>query len=49
MSSNGIIVVGGGLVGAAIAYGAAKCGSAVTLLDQGDVAYRCLLYTSRCV
>jgi glycine/D-amino acid oxidase-like deaminating enzyme len=40
MSSNGIIVVGGGLVGAAIAYGAAKCGSAVTLLDQGDVAYR---------
>ena len=40
MSSNGIIVVGGGLVGAAIAYGAAKSGSAVTLLDQGDVAYR---------
>lgn len=27
-------------MGAAIAYGAAKCGSAVTLLDQGDVAYR---------
>jgi glycine/D-amino acid oxidase-like deaminating enzyme len=40
MSSNGIIVVGGGLVGAAIAYGAAKSGSVVTLLDQGDVAYR---------
>ena len=27
-------------MGAAIAYGAAKSGSAVTLLDQGDVAYR---------
>ncbi|OZI32090.1 FAD-dependent oxidoreductase [Bordetella genomosp. 10] len=40
MSSNEIIVVGGGLVGAAIAYGAAKSGAAVTLLDQGDIAHR---------
>ncbi|MFC4278406.1 NAD(P)/FAD-dependent oxidoreductase [Achromobacter aloeverae] len=40
MPSNEIIVVGGGLVGAAIAYGAAKTGAAVTLLDQGDIAHR---------
>ncbi|ARP79971.1 FAD-dependent oxidoreductase [Bordetella genomosp. 8] len=40
MSSNEIIVVGGGLVGAAIAYGIARTGGAVTLLDQGDVAHR---------
>ncbi|GAD21406.1 glycine/D-amino acid oxidase, partial [Acidovorax sp. MR-S7] len=40
MSSNETIVVGGGLVGAAIAYGIAKSGGPVTLLDQGDVAHR---------
>ena len=40
MSSHEIIVVGGGLVGAAIAYGAARCGRSVTLLDQADVAHR---------
>jgi glycine/D-amino acid oxidase-like deaminating enzyme len=40
MSSNEVIVVGGGLVGAAIAYGAAKAGSSVTLIDQGDTAHR---------
>lgn len=40
MSSNEIIVVGGGLVGAAIAYGIARTGGAVTLLDQGDIAHR---------
>lgn len=40
MSSNEIIVVGGGLVGAAIAYGIAKTGGTVTLLDQGDIAHR---------
>ncbi|KAF1045434.1 NAD(P)/FAD-dependent oxidoreductase [Xylophilus sp.] len=40
MSSNEIVVVGGGLVGAAIAYGAARGGAAVTLLDQGDIAHR---------
>lgn len=40
MASNDIIVVGGGLVGAAIAYGAAKSGAAVVLLDQGDIAHR---------
>jgi glycine/D-amino acid oxidase-like deaminating enzyme len=35
-----LIVVGGGLVGAAIAYGAARAGAPVTLLDQGDIAHR---------
>ncbi|MGY8635451.1 FAD-dependent oxidoreductase [Bradyrhizobium sp. 14AA] len=40
MSNECITVVGGGLVGAAIAYGAARLGARVRLLDQGDVAYR---------
>ena len=41
MSSNEtVVVVGGGLVGAAIAYGVARSGGPVTLLDQGDVAHR---------
>lgn len=40
MSSTKIIVVGGGLVGAAIAYGATREGASVVLLDQGDVAFR---------
>ena len=40
MQQSEIIVVGGGLVGAAIAYGAARAGAAVTLLDQGDIAHR---------
>ena len=33
-------VVGGGLIGAAIAYGAARKGVSVRVLDQGDVAFR---------
>lgn len=40
MQGKEVIVVGGGLVGAAIAYGAAKSGAQVTLLDQGDIAHR---------
>jgi len=35
-----IIVVGGGLVGAAVAWGAAARGAKVALLDEGDVALR---------
>lgn len=35
-----LIVVGGGLVGAAIAYGAARRDVPVVLLDQGDTAFR---------
>ncbi|HDS1775788.1 TPA: FAD-binding oxidoreductase [Pseudomonas putida] len=40
MQTKELIVVGGGLVGAAIAYGAARIGTPVTLLDQGDIAHR---------
>lgn len=35
-----VVVIGGGLVGAAIAYGLAGRGLRVALLDEGDVAYR---------
>ncbi len=35
-----IAVIGGGLVGSAIAYGLARLGRRVALLDEGDVAYR---------
>jgi hydrogen cyanide synthase HcnC len=35
-----LIVVGGGLVGGAIAWGAARRGASVALLDEGDVALR---------
>src|SRR5689334_21784827 len=38
--AHDLIVVGGGLVGAAIAWGAAKLGASVALLDEGDIAYR---------
>src|SRR5438445_6759854 len=35
-----IAVVGGGLVGTAVAWGLARLGKRVMLLDEGDVAYR---------
>lgn len=35
-----IAVVGGGLVGAALAYGLARAGQRVALLDEGDRAFR---------
>lgn len=34
------LVVGGGLVGAALAYGLARLGERVTVIDEGDVALR---------
>lgn len=40
MRDQHLIVVGGGLVGAAVGYGAARLGLQVTVLDQGDAAYR---------
>ncbi len=40
MSSHDAIVIGGGLVGAAIAYGLRRQGLAVAMLDEGDSAYR---------
>lgn len=38
--SADIAVIGGGLVGSAIAYGVARAGRDVALLDEGDVAFR---------
>jgi len=35
-----VAVIGGGLVGGAIAYGLARGGRRVALLDEGDIAYR---------
>src|SRR5690348_5533099 len=35
-----VAVIGGGLVGSAIAYGLARQGQRVAVLDEGDVAYR---------
>jgi glycine/D-amino acid oxidase-like deaminating enzyme len=40
MGNQRMTVVGGGLIGAAIAYGAARAGVDVRVLDQGDVAFR---------
>ncbi|HWL28958.1 MAG TPA: FAD-dependent oxidoreductase [Burkholderiaceae bacterium] len=34
------LVIGGGLVGASVAYGAAKSGASTLLLDEGDAAVR---------
>jgi glycine/D-amino acid oxidase-like deaminating enzyme len=35
-----IAVIGGGVVGLSVAYGLARAGLAVTILDEGDVAHR---------
>jgi glycine/D-amino acid oxidase-like deaminating enzyme len=40
MAAFDLIVIGGGLVGGAIAWGAARLGERVALLDEGDVAFR---------
>ncbi|MCC6718263.1 MAG: FAD-binding oxidoreductase [Acetobacteraceae bacterium] len=40
MAAYDLIVIGGGLVGGAIAWGAARLGASVALLDEGDVAHR---------
>jgi glycine/D-amino acid oxidase-like deaminating enzyme len=39
-SSFDLIVIGGGLVGGALAWGAARAGARTALLDQGDLACR---------
>ena len=39
MESSDIIVIGGGIIGASVAYGVAKLGVDVTLLDQGGSTY----------
>ena len=40
MISPDIAVIGGGLLGASIAYGLARTGAGVCVLDEGDIAYR---------
>ncbi|SMF77070.1 Glycine/D-amino acid oxidase [Tistlia consotensis] len=40
VAARDVVVVGGGLVGAAVAYGLARQGLSVVMLDEGDVAYR---------
>ncbi|TMJ55899.1 MAG: FAD-binding oxidoreductase [Alphaproteobacteria bacterium] len=40
MAHYDAIVIGGGLVGSAIAYGLARAGVKAALLDEGDVAFR---------
>ncbi|HEX2886648.1 FAD-dependent oxidoreductase [Vineibacter terrae] len=39
-TSHDVAVIGGGLVGAAIAWGLAKAGQRVAVLDEGDIAWR---------
>ncbi len=39
-ASDDTLVIGGGMIGAAIAYGLARAGAAVTMLDEGDDAFR---------
>jgi glycine/D-amino acid oxidase-like deaminating enzyme len=39
-ASCDVLIVGGGLVGMALAYGVAQTGAAVTVLDEGDDAFR---------
>jgi glycine/D-amino acid oxidase-like deaminating enzyme len=40
MDSSEVIVVGAGLVGSALAYGLARQGLRVTMLDEGDIDWR---------
>src|SRR5436190_17125660 len=35
-----VAVIGGGLMGSAIAWGLARAGSRTAVLDEGDIAYR---------
>ena len=35
-----VLVLGGGLVGTAVAYGLARLGQRVLVLDEGDIAHR---------
>jgi glycine/D-amino acid oxidase-like deaminating enzyme len=40
MCEPDVLVIGGGLVGACIAWGLARRGLRVTVLDEGDIAFR---------
>jgi glycine/D-amino acid oxidase-like deaminating enzyme len=39
-SSSDVLVIGGGLVGSALAYGLSRIGASVTVLDEGDGGFR---------
>lgn len=40
ITHSDVVVIGGGLVGAAVAYGLARNGTSTVILDQGDDAFR---------
>ena len=40
MNNSDVIVIGGGLVGTAVAYGLSRSGAQVSVLDEGDDAFR---------
>src|SRR5215203_1328637 len=40
MFSSDVIVIGGGLVGTAVAYGLSQLGKTITVLDEGDDVFR---------
>ena len=40
MSDFDVIVIGGGVIGTAIAYGLARLGEKTAIIDEGDVAFR---------
>lgn len=40
IKTTDIVVIGGGIIGAAVAYGLTKTGSSVVMLDEGDTAFR---------
>ena len=42
--ASDFIVVGGGLVGASVAYGLLKSGATVTVLDEGATAFRAFFF-----
>ena len=44
-----VLVLGGGLVGSAVAWGLAREGAQVTVLDQDDGAFRASRGGSRCM
>ena len=39
-TATDVTVIGGGLLGASIAYGLARAGASVAVLDEGDIAHR---------
>lgn len=39
-AASDLVVIGGGLIGSALAWGAVRAGVSVTLLDEGDIALR---------